>query len=97
MYHTAAQQGYIHVTDLHTKSMGNCGENKFSKTDPKTEVKILIICLSDLAATNLEEKRFWKEEQSPRLRQKRVIWLHRSTSKFDAHQYNYFASARLLL
>lgn len=39
-YHRAAQQGYIHVTDLHTKSLGNCGENKFSRTTPKREVDI---------------------------------------------------------
>lgn len=58
VYHRAAQQGCIHVTDLHTKSMGNYGENEFSRTTPKREVKILIICLSDLAAANLEEKIF---------------------------------------
>lgn len=69
-------------TDSHTKSTGNCGENKFSRANPKTEVKILTICLSNLATKNPEEKRFWKEEQSPRLRQKRVIcgWKEASVS-----------------
>lgn len=82
MYHRAAQQGYIHDTDSHTKSTGNCGENKFSRANPKREVKILTICLSNLATKNPEEKRFWKEEQSPRLRQKRVIcgWKEASVS-----------------
>lgn len=83
----AAQQYYIHVTDLHAKNMVNGGGiiAKFFKPTQKREVKILIICLSDLAATRLEEKRFWKEEQSPRLRWKRVIWLQRSISKFAVH------------
>jgi len=71
----AAQQGYIHVTDLHTKNTVDAGGiiATFFKTTLNREVKILIICFSDLAAMRLEEKRFWKEEQSPRLRWKRVI------------------------
>lgn len=53
----AAQQVYIHVTDLHAKNMVNGGgiTAKFCKTTQKREVEILIICLSDLAATRLEK------------------------------------------
>lgn len=59
LYHVAAQQGYIHVTDLHARNMVNGGVTiaNFFKTTQKREVKILVICLSDLAAMRLEEKR----------------------------------------
>lgn len=72
MYITAAQQAYIHVTNLHAKNMVNDVRilAKFFKTTQKREVKIVTNCLSDLADMRLEEKRFWKEEQIPRLKWK---------------------------
>lgn len=87
MYHVAAQHGYIHITDLHTKNMVN-GRGIiaiFCKTAQMRDVKILIICISDLAATRLEEKRFWKEEQIPSLGWKKVIWLQGSIGKFAVY------------